>query len=104
MALKSSDARTTMIDGFERSTQNMIRRHSKGGRREKLKILRAALGLSQEEFAKRFGLPYATVRNWEQETRGDPSGAAAVLIDLMLEDPETISSLVDRVKRANEPV
>lgn len=104
MVSKSSDVQTKMIRAFERSTQNIIRRHSKGGSRDKLKLLRRALGLSQKDFAEKFGLPYATVRNWEQETRGEPSETAALLIDLIVEDPEAMESLITKVKESREPV
>lgn len=37
--------------------------------------IRRRLGLTQTAFAERYGLPVATVRNWEQgRTRPDPAG------------------------------
>jgi putative transcriptional regulator len=101
---KPSDAQAKLITAFERSTRNVINRHSKGGSREKLKVLRRALGLTQKDFAERFGLPYATVRNWEQETRGEPSETAALLIDLIIEDPDVVQALVAKVKDSKAAV
>ena len=44
--------------------------------------LRKRLGLTQEQFAARFGFPVATLRHWE---RGDrtPRGPALVLLNLI---------------------
>ena len=39
------------------------------------RIIRRALGLSQEEFAARFHIPLGTLRDWEQG-RKDPDAAA----------------------------
>jgi putative transcriptional regulator len=51
--------------------------------------LRKRLGLTQEQFAARFGFSVATLRHWE---RGDrkPQGAALVLLNLIDREPETV--------------
>ncbi len=41
----------------------------------RLKIIRRALGLSEEEFAVRFHIPIGTLRDWEQG-RAEPDQAA----------------------------
>lgn len=38
----------------------------------KTKILRHSLGLSQQEFANHFGIPVATIKDWEQGRRSPP--------------------------------
>jgi len=86
-----------LISAFEQSTQNIVLRHWRGGNREKLKILRLALGMTQKEFATVFGLPYASVRNWEQKGGREPSGTAAMFIDLIIESPEVVGKLVEKV-------
>lgn len=58
-----------------------------------VKALRERLGLSQAEFAGRFGLDVANVRNWEQR-RTRPDGAAATLLYLIDRDPDTVVSLL----------
>ena len=102
MAVVTSDVQSNIVKAFERSAQNIISQHSQGGSREKLKLLRRALGLTQKDFASKFGLPYATVRNWEQENRGEPNETAALLIDLIIEDPVAVEDLVQRVKARRE--
>jgi putative transcriptional regulator len=52
--------------------------------------IRARLKLSQAEFAARFGLPAATVRDWEQNRR-KPEGAARVLLQVIKKEPEAVS-------------
>ena len=51
--------------------------------------VRRKLGLSQEEFALRFGLDAATVRNWEQR-RYQPGGAARVLLRVIERHPAAV--------------
>ena len=57
-----------------------------------VRAIRQRLGLSQEEFALRFGFSLGTVRHWEQARRY-PTGAARVLLKVI--DHET-----DAVERA----
>ena len=52
--------------------------------------IRRQLGLSQDEFAARFGLSVATVREWEQDRR-KPEGAARVLLTVIEKDPEAVA-------------
>ena len=51
--------------------------------------VRKRLGLTQEQFAARFGFSVATLRHWE---RGDrtPHGPALVLLNLIDREPETV--------------
>lgn len=55
--------------------------------------LRTRLGISQEDFAGRYGLDVATVRNWEQG-RTKPDGPAAMLLQLIDRDPEKVVELL----------
>lgn len=55
--------------------------------REKLKICRIRLHMTQKEFAKAFGLSFVTVRNWESDSRSMPKGPVALLIELLYADP-----------------
>ncbi|MGR6465786.1 helix-turn-helix domain-containing protein [Rhizobium sp. PAMB 3182] len=100
--MPASDAQNRVIAAFEQSAQNIISRHSNGGNREKLKLLREKLEMTQKEFAENFGIPYATVRNWEQPDRGQPNVAASLLIDLITEDPATMRGLITKVKEKQE--
>jgi putative transcriptional regulator len=52
--------------------------------------IRQRLKLSQGEFAARFGIPAATLRDWEQNRR-KPEGAARVLLKVIKEEPEAVS-------------
>lgn len=52
----------------------------------KLKASRAALLMSQGDFAKLLGIPVATLQNWEQR-RTHPDPVARTLIDLIADDP-----------------
>jgi putative transcriptional regulator len=49
--------------------------------------IRRSLGLTQEEFAARFGLPLGTIRDWEQRRR-QPDGAARVLLHVIKHEPK----------------
>lgn len=53
------------------------------------KTLRRALGLSQEEFASRFHIPLATLRDWEQG-RTEPDQPARAYLTVIAHDPEGV--------------
>jgi putative transcriptional regulator len=52
--------------------------------------IRRRLKLTQDEFAAKFGLSAATVREWEQNRRR-PEGAARVLLRGIEREPEAVS-------------
>jgi putative transcriptional regulator len=51
--------------------------------------MRDAMGLSQRVFAKLVGVSVKTLQNWEQGRR-QPSGPAAVLLTVLLTDPDAV--------------
>ena len=56
--------------------------------------IRRAFGLSQEQFAASFGIPTATVRDWEQHRR-KPEGPARVLLQVIKKEPEAVSRALE---------
>ena len=59
-------------------------------RTPQVKIIRRALGLSQEEFAARFHIPLGTVRDWEQN-RKEPDAAARAYLVVIARNPTAVS-------------
>jgi putative transcriptional regulator len=57
--------------------------------------IRAELGLTQAEFAARFGFGIRAVHQWEQGTRR-PAGPARVLLALIAADSKAISRLLKK--------
>jgi putative transcriptional regulator len=55
----------------------------------RVKTLRRALGLSQEEFASRFQIPLGTLRDWEQG-RTEPDQAARAYLNVIAHNPENV--------------
>jgi len=51
--------------------------------------IRRALGLSQEEFAARYHIPVGTLRDWEQG-RFEPDAAAQAYLSVIAHEPETV--------------
>ncbi|MCO4054020.1 MAG: helix-turn-helix domain-containing protein [Bosea sp.] len=51
--------------------------------------VRDKLGMTQRQFAARFGLKLDTLRNWEQDKRC-PDATARVLLTLIDRDPEMV--------------
>ncbi len=51
--------------------------------------LRQRMGLTQEQFAARFGFSVATLRHWERGDR-NPQGAALVLLNVIDRDPNAV--------------
>lgn len=58
-----------------------------------VKAIRERTGLSQEDFALRFGLDVATIRNWEQG-RSNPDTASRILLALIDKDPEAVQAVL----------
>ncbi len=55
--------------------------------------LRQKMGLSQAQFATKFGLPPATLRNWEQG-RARPDAPTRVLLAVIAKHPETVEEVL----------
>ena len=58
-------------------------------RTPRAKIIRRALGLSQEDFAARYRIPIGTLRDWEQG-RVEPDQAARAYLTVIARDPEAV--------------
>lgn len=55
----------------------------------RIKTLRRALGLTQEEFAGRYHIPLGTLRDWEQG-RTEPDQPARAYLKAIVGDPEAV--------------
>lgn len=55
--------------------------------------LRQKMGLSQAQFATKFGLPPATLRNWEQG-RARPDAPTRVLLAVIAKHPEMVEEVL----------
>jgi putative transcriptional regulator len=64
-------------------------------RTPQVKVIRRALGLSQEEFAARFQIPLGTLRDWEQG-RKDPDAAARAYLVVIGRNPTAVSEALRR--------
>jgi putative transcriptional regulator len=62
-----------------------------------VRAVRRKLGLSQAEFAAKFGFQTATVRNWEQG-RTRPDGPARVLLAVIARHPDAVE---DALRKAS---
>jgi putative transcriptional regulator len=56
----------------------------------RIKTLRRALGLTQDEFATRYHIPLGTLRDWEQGRR-EPDQPARAYLKVIAADPEGVS-------------
>jgi putative transcriptional regulator len=55
----------------------------------RIKTLRRALGLTQEEFAARYRIPLGTLRDWEQG-RSEPDQPARAYLTVIARDPDGV--------------
>ena len=55
--------------------------------------VRLKMGLSQAQFATRFGLPPATLRNWEQG-RSHPDASTRVLLAVIAKHPKAVEDVL----------
>jgi putative transcriptional regulator len=53
------------------------------------KTLRRVLGLTQEEFSERYGIPLGTLRDWEQG-RSEPDAATRSFLKVIAKNPEMV--------------
>lgn len=58
------------------------------------KHVRWKLGLSQEEFARRFGIPLETLRDWERH-RSKPDQAAESYLKVIAKDPDGVMKALE---------
>ena len=63
-------------------------------RTPRAKIIRRALGLSQEDFAARYQIPIGTLRDWEQG-RVEPDQAARAYLTVIARDPDAVHKALD---------
>ena len=56
----------------------------------RIKTLRRALGLTQDEFATRYHIPLGTLRDWEQGRR-EPDQPVRAYLKIIAADPEGVS-------------
>jgi putative transcriptional regulator len=77
-ALKDPDARPLTEADFRRMR-----------RTPQVKIIRRALGISQQDFAARYHIPIGTLRDWEQG-RVAPDQAARAYLTVIARDPEAV--------------
>jgi putative transcriptional regulator len=63
-------------------------------RTPRVKIIRRALQLSQEDFAARFQIPIGTLRDWEQG-RKDPDAAARAYLKVIGRNPEAVRAALE---------
>lgn len=62
-----------------------------------IKALRASLGLSQQNFSRRYHVPLESLRNWEQGRR-QPDTLANLLLQLVRVDPVGIAAMLGRLR------
>jgi putative transcriptional regulator len=77
-ARRDPDAQPLREDDFKRMR-----------RTPQVKIIRRALGLTQEEFAARYHIPVGTLRDWEQG-RTEPDQPARAYLTVIARDPESV--------------
>lgn len=54
-----------------------------------VRVIRRALGLTQEEFSRRYRIPLGTLRDWEQG-RTEPDQPARAYLKVIARDPESV--------------
>jgi putative transcriptional regulator len=64
------------------------------------RIIRRALGLSQEDFAARYHIPIGTLRDWEQG-RVEPDQAARAYLTVIAREPDTVRDALNPPRERN---
>ena len=61
----------------------------------RVRSLRSALGLTQEQFSDTYRIPLGTLRDWEQG-RSDPDAPARALLEVIAHEPEVAAKALQR--------
>ena len=61
----------------------------------RVRSLRRALGLTQEQFSETYRIPLATLRDWEQG-RSEPDAPARALLEVITHEPEVAAKALER--------
>ncbi|HEY4920061.1 MAG TPA: helix-turn-helix domain-containing protein [Xanthobacteraceae bacterium] len=77
-AMSDPDAKPLTPDDFKRMK-----------RTPRVKIIRRALGLTQEQFATHFHIPLGTLRDWEQGV-AQPDQSARAYLTVIARDPDAV--------------
>ena len=64
-------------------------------RTPQVKIIRRAMGCTQEEFASRYQIPLGTLRDWEQG-RAEPDQPARAYLTVIAQDPEGVERALQK--------
>ncbi len=67
-------------------------------RTPRVKIIRRALDLTQEEFAERYHIPLGTLRDWEQG-RSEPDQPTRAYLTVIARDPEHVRRMLSSNRR-----
>lgn len=85
----SDSIKRGLVEAIEHAEGRAPETHVHRPRPVDVKALRAKVGMTQEQFAARFGFSTATLRHWE---RGDrtPHGPALVLLNVIQHNPVAV--------------
>jgi putative transcriptional regulator len=61
----------------------------------RVKIIRRALGLTQDEFSARFNIPLGTLRDWEQGA-AEPDTCARAYLTVIAHNPKAVTDALGR--------
>jgi putative transcriptional regulator len=64
-------------------------------RTPRAKIIRRALGLTQEEFAIRYHIPIGTLRDWKQG-RAEPDQPTQAYLTVIAREPEHVDQILNQ--------
>lgn len=93
MAMTDEEIHQAALDDPDNPPLETIRQHLR--RLVNPLRLRKRLGLSQEEFADRYGIPLALIQDWET-VRKRPDRVAYALLEAIDKEPETMARLLSR--------
>ena len=86
-AMADPDARPMSDEDYARATKV-----------PRLRMIRRALGLTQEEFAARYQIPLGTLRDWEQGAK-EPDQAARAYLRAIAGDPAAVERALHATPR-----
>src|SRR3954464_9846796 len=64
-------------------------------RTPQVKVMRRALGLTQEQFSARYRIPLGTLRDWEQG-RSEPDQPARAYLEVIAAEPTRTANALER--------
>ena len=95
MSKAFNNIKTGLEEAIEHAKGNLPETRIFRPKQVDVEAVRAKVGMTQEQFAARFGFSTATLRHWERGDRS-PHGPSLVLLNVIAHNPSAVMEALER--------